>query len=85
MALHTFEGKLNKKINMCTNLLCSRKKNSALMGSYAWRSGNSLPTFRDKLSVRSSGVKNPLEFLDTEGKSNRMSRKVGKKLPLLSA
>jgi len=31
----------------------------ALLGYYAASGGNSLPTFRDNLSVPSSGVKNP--------------------------
>jgi len=35
------------------------KMNCILLGYYAVSSGNFLPTFRDKLSVPSSGVKNP--------------------------
>jgi len=34
-------------------------ENSALLGCYSASSGNLLPTFRDKLSVPSSEVKNP--------------------------
>jgi len=34
-------------------------QNCALLGYYAASSGNSLPTFRDNLSVPSSRVKNP--------------------------
>jgi len=34
-------------------------ENCALLGYYAARSGNFLPTFRDNLSVPSSGFKNP--------------------------
>jgi len=39
---------------------CRREvgKNCALLGYYAASSGNFLPTFRDNLSVQSSGVKN---------------------------
>jgi hypothetical protein len=35
------------------------EKNCAFLGCYAVSSGNSLPTFRDNLSVPSSRVKNP--------------------------
>ena len=34
-------------------------ENSALLNYYAASSGNSLPTFRDKISVPSSRAKNP--------------------------
>ena len=44
--------------------------NSALLGYYAASGGNLLPTFRDNISVPSSGVKNPKSFF---------SRNVGKK------
>jgi len=37
--------------------------NGALLGYYAATSGNFLPTFRDNLSLPSSGVKNPKESL----------------------
>jgi len=37
-------------------------ENCVLMGYYVASSGNSLPTFRDNLSVPSSGVKNPKGF-----------------------
>jgi hypothetical protein len=36
-------------------------ENCVLLGYYAASSGNSLPTFRDILSVPSSGVENPKE------------------------
>jgi len=39
-------------------------ENCALLGYYTARSGNSLPTFRDNLSVQSSIVNNP-NFLDS--------------------
>ena len=35
------------------------EENCALLGYYTLSSGNSLPTFRDNLSVPSSGFKNP--------------------------
>jgi len=35
-------------------------ENFSLLGYYAASSGNSLPTFRNNLSVPYSGVKNPL-------------------------
>jgi hypothetical protein len=54
-------------------------ENSALRGHYAAGSGNFLPTFRDNLSVPSSGVNN------SEDGTVRLSRSVGKKLPLLAA
>ena len=38
------------------------KEPCALLGYYAACSGNSLPTFRDNLSVPSSRVKNPQTF-----------------------
>jgi len=38
-------------------------ENCALLGHYAASSGNSLLTFRDNLSVSSSGFKNPKESL----------------------
>jgi len=44
-------------------------------------SGNFLPTFRDNLSCPSSGVKNSKD----EDGTDRLSRNVGKKLPLLAA
>jgi len=40
------------------------KEPCALLGCYAPCGGNSLPTFRDNLSVPSSRVKNPLTFRD---------------------
>jgi hypothetical protein len=61
-----------------------KSDNSALLGYCAARSGNTLPTFRDKLSVPSSGVKN-LAFLNFDDGTERSSRNVGKVLPLLAA
>ena len=42
-------------------------ENCALLGYYAVSSGNSLPTFRDNLSVPSSGFKNSIEIILTAG------------------
>ena len=56
-------------------------ENCPLLGYYAVSSGSFLPTFRDNLSVSSSGVKN----LDPGDGTDRMSRNIGKKLPLLAA
>ena len=58
--------------------------NCALLDCYTVRSGNFLPTFWDNLLVPSSGFKNQ-EFLNPGGGTNRLSRNVGKKLPLLAA
>jgi hypothetical protein len=62
-------------------------ENCALLGIWAASSGNFLPTFRDNLSVPSSRIKNP-SFLDSWILDpwiwdRRLSRNVGKKLPLL--
>jgi hypothetical protein len=58
-------------------------ENCALLGYYAARSGNFLPTFLDNQSVPSSGVKGG--FLTPEDGTDRFSRNVGKVLPLLAA
>jgi hypothetical protein len=52
-------------------------ENCDLLGYYAASSGNSLPTFRDSLSIPSSRVK--------KSGTHMLSRKVGKELPLLAA
>jgi len=68
--------------------VCVGDENCVLLGCYAASSGNSLPTFRDNLSVPSSGVKNPiriLRLLILEDGTNRMSQNVGKELSLLAA
>jgi len=57
-----------------------KAENCALLGYYAASSDNLLLTFRDNLSVPSSGFKNPFQ----DG-TDRLSRNVGKKLPLLAA
>jgi hypothetical protein len=53
--------------------------NCALLWCYLTSRSNLLPTFRDNLSVPSSGVKNP-----PEDGTDRLSRNFGKKLPLLA-
>jgi hypothetical protein len=53
-------------------------ENCALLDCYAASSGNSLPTFRDNLSISS------LWFLTLEYETDRLSRNFGKELPLLA-
>ena len=51
-------------------------------------SGNFLPTFLNNLSAPSSGFKNPKEslfgFLNHKDGSSRLTRNIGKKLPVLA-
>jgi hypothetical protein len=60
-----------------------------IMGYYAASSGNSLPKFRNNVSVSPSMVKNfkkqDLEFLAFEEGTDRLSRSVGRELPLDAA
>jgi hypothetical protein len=58
-----------------------RFESCPLPGYYAARSGDCLPSFRDKLSLPSSGDKNPKETLGPD----ILSRNVGNELPLLAA
>jgi len=58
-----------------------RKENRAFLGYYAASGGN----FGTTLSVPSPGFKNSkthVEFLNPENGTDRLSRNVGKKLPL---
>jgi hypothetical protein len=55
--------------------------NCPLLSYYAVRSGNLLATFRDKLPVPSSRIKNPTSNL--EDGTDGLSRNVGKKLDYL--
>jgi hypothetical protein len=61
----------------------------ALLGYNAASSGNPLPTFRDNVSVPSSGVNKTkllfLDFLRLEDGTDPLSRNVGKGLPLNAA
>ena len=62
------------------------EQTSRSLGYYAVYSGNSLPTFRDKLSVPSARDKNQivsflLGFLALEDGTDKLSRNVGKDLP----
>jgi hypothetical protein len=59
-------------------------ENFALLGSFAASSGNSLPKFRENRSVTSSRVRYVLSR-NLEDGTDRVSRRVGKKLPLLAA
>jgi len=56
------------------------KENCTLLAYYRENSGNSLPTFWDRLLVPSSRVKNPKK----KDGADRLSQNVGNKLPLLS-
>jgi hypothetical protein len=58
-------------------------ENCAPLGLFAVSSGNSLPTFRDKLS--SPTFKSKESGLDPWSWDDRLSRNVGKKLPLFTA
>jgi len=62
---------------------CEVDDHCALLGYDAASSGNFLQTFRDSLSVPSSGVKN--KNLTPEDGTDRFSRNVYKKLQLLAA
>jgi len=55
----------------------------ALLGYHAASTCNSLPTFRDNISVASSRMKNPKRNL--EDGTNTLFRNVGKELPLIAA
>jgi hypothetical protein len=61
-------------------------ENCALLGCYATSSGNSLPTFSDKLSVQSSRDEDPrrLGFMTVEDGTDRLSLNVDNVLPLLA-
>jgi len=58
-------------------------ENGAVLGCYSESSTNSLRTFRDKLSVPPSSVKESV--LTTDDGTDRLYRNVGKELPLLAA
>jgi len=67
-------------------------ENCALLGYYATSSGNSLPTFRDSLSVPSTMVKfillkknKNLRLLTLKDGTDKLSRNVRKELSLLAA
>ena len=57
-----------------------KSEKCALLGYYADSSGNLLPTLRDNVSLPNSGLETTSDFWNY-----RLSRKAGKKLPLLSA
>ena len=61
-------------------------ENCALLGYYTANSGNFLSTFRGKILVPSSaGFLRGGGFLNLENGTDKLSRNVGKKLPLLAA
>jgi hypothetical protein len=82
-----------KRNNKPLNKEKKKGEKCAHLGYYAASSGNSLPTFRDKLSVPSSRVKNlrinnsrnPRRFLTLADGTYRLFRNVGKELPILAA
>ena len=76
-----FRKMSSKKNNKRRNL--SKGENCVLVSYYTAISGNSLPTFRDNLSVSSSREKKISFILEDE--IDDLSRKIGKELPLLSA
>jgi len=58
----------------------------AIQRCYTACSGNSLPKFRDNLWAPSSGVKNPeAGFFTLEDGTHKLSRNIGKELPLRPA
>jgi hypothetical protein len=57
----------------------------ALLGYYAALSGNSVPTFRDNISVPSSRVKKSKNVLTLEDGTRKLSRNIGTELPLNAA
>jgi hypothetical protein len=60
-------------------------ENCALLSYYAVSGGNFLPTYRDNLSILSSGVKKHSDTTTAEDGTDRFSRNVSNKLPLLAA
>jgi hypothetical protein len=69
---------------MISSLCREVDENCTILRYYAACSGNSLPTFRNNLSGPSSRVKK-LDFLSLEDRTDRLSRNVGKDLPLYAA
>ena len=65
---------------MISGYRCEVDENCALLGYYAVSNGKFILTFRDNLSVPSPGVKK--KILNPEDGTDRLSRNVGKKLPL---
>ena len=61
------------------------QENCALLGNYAACSGNSLPPSGTNLSAPYSRIKNPRIFLTLEDGTGKLSRNVGKELPLHAA
>jgi len=88
--LHNGPIQINEKrerimlMDVISGFRCEVAENCALLGHYAARSDNFLPTFQDNLSVSSSWVKNS-KWLTPEDKSDRLSRNFDKKLSLLAA
>jgi len=78
---------LNKWFHYLTSIryTCTapQREICALLKYYAAYSGNSWPTFRDNISVPSSRIS--FYFLTLEDGTDRLSRNVGKDLPLYAA
>jgi hypothetical protein len=86
------EDKEEEELHTCAFSVIRREanKNFPLLGYHTASSGNFLPTFRDKLSIPSSRVKNPHfmvqeGFLTLEVRTDKLSRNFGEELPLFAA
>jgi hypothetical protein len=84
----------NRLRHCCDNLKCRDISGflrdvheiCALLGCYAASSGNSVPTFRDDVSVQSLRVKKSKKNFSTlEDETDRLYRNVGTELPLSAA
>ena len=75
------------KVCLISGFHCEVPENCAVLGYYIASSGNLLLTFCDSLLVQSSGLKNPnpFGFLNPKDGTDRLSRNISKKLPLLAA
>jgi hypothetical protein len=73
------EGTRRQDIILCRSFT---EDNGVILEFYAASSDNSLLTFRDKISVPTSRIKNLVSFKDG---TDKLSRNVGKQLPLLVA
>jgi hypothetical protein len=100
LALNMEAAYISVCIHPETNLMIKNLKTytrleiRALLGYYAASKGNTLPTFRENVSVPSSSVEKSktkksnseiLDVLNLEDGTDMLSRNVGKKLPLFAA
>ena len=79
----TYESKVKKFYPVISGFRREVDKNCSILGYYAASSGNFLPTFWDTLSVPYLKMGPMIGFLTLEDGIDRLSRNVGKKLPLL--